>query len=167
MGWRENNELHLVRYAQWYRYLSMFFILIFTGGVIREAYWTVKYHYYYYSISLFCYALFDLGASWLLYLAFSTIINLSPQKQNKANQREKNKIHLVCYTKWCLYLSMVFFAGFAGGVILDGYWIIKYHYYQYYSVSLFCYALFDLGVSWLLLLSYFTLIDLSREAEIK
>ena len=144
----------------------MFFILLFTGGVIREGYWTVKYHYYYYSVSLFCYAIFDLGASWLLYLAFSTIINLSPQKQNKENQREK-KIHLVRYTKGYLYISMVFFIGFAGGIILDGYWIIKYHYYQYYSVGLFCYALFDLGASWLLLLAFFTIVDLSREAETK
>ena len=121
MNKREENKIHLVRYAKWYLNISMFFILIFTGGVIWEGYWTVKYHYYYYSVSLICYALFDLGASWLLYLTFSTIINLSLQKQNKANQREQNTLHLARNTKWYLYLSMFFFFGFAGGVILDGY----------------------------------------------
>ena len=89
MNKREKNKNHLVRYAKWYLYLSMFFILIFTGGVIWEGYWTVKYHYYYYSVSLFYYALSNLGVSWLLYFAFLAIIDLSPKQESKDKTFQK------------------------------------------------------------------------------
>ena len=91
-NWRENNKIHLVRYAKWYLYFSVVYVIAFVVGIVLDIYWIVTCHYCWNTFNiriLFFSAVFDIGAAELIYCAFLAIIDLSPKQGSKDKTYQK------------------------------------------------------------------------------